>query len=360
MSAMELPVRASATLCIAFAFACGPTEADETPAEVVEAPSTGAAQWQPVRRPSDAAILEQPAHVVADASSLGEIAAPVRARVARVHVRVGESVDAGDPVLDVVMPEVLEAAAKARGAAARIASHRARADELDGLRAEGIVQAGSAFEQRAAVAELEAERASALAVLRAASIDPREAAALLRDGVVTLRAPTSGVVRSLDATLGETREPGGEPFARIVGAGAARIEVRSGEPLPVGAEAAFEAPSGAITPLAGTPIASVVDADGATVTWFAPREDAPLAPGLRGRVRLTLAGEDLFELPAAAVVVAGGADGAAVHRRSDDGVEVVSVRVVASSGATAIVRGPLREGDLVAAAPEALEAAEAE
>jgi hypothetical protein len=328
----------------------GPQQRDE--------PSTGAARWQPVRRPSDATVLEHPARVIADPSTIGEIAAPFRARVTRVHVRIGQAVQEGDPVLDVVMPEVLGAAATVRGTTERIEAHRARAEQLERLRAEGIVDAARVFEQRAAVADLEAERASALAVLQAASIDPRHVARLLENGAVTLRAPASGIVQSLDARLGETREPGGEPFARIVGAGGARIEVRSSEMLPRDAAPVFEGADGATVPLASEPISSVVDpSDGTIVTWLAPADETPLVGGLRGRVRLTLAASDLWEVPASAIEIRDQA--ASVYRRVDSGAERVEVTVVATSGATAIVRGPLREGDVVASRPSALAPPEA-
>src|SRR5690606_20071902 len=147
---------------------------------------------------------------------------------------------AGDPVLDVVMAEVLDAAALVQGLSGRIAAHRARVEELERLRAEQLVDAARVFEQRAALAELEAQRAQALAVLRAASLDGGDAARVLRQGAITLRAPSAGVVRSLDARLGETREPGGAPFARVVGTGAARVEVRSTAPLPPAAAITFE------------------------------------------------------------------------------------------------------------------------
>lgn len=319
-----------------------------------EHPGSGAARWEPVRRPSDAAMLEHPAHVIGDPASSSEIAAPFRARVVAVHVRVGEPVERGDPVLDVVMPEVLAAAATVRGAGARIDAHRARAEQLERLREEGLVDASRVFEQRAIVAELEAQRREALAVLQAASIPPSGTGALLARGVTPLRAPSSGVVRTLDARLGETREAGAPPFARIVGAGDVRIEVRSSEPLPANAEPVFEAADGARVPLAREPIASLVDpSDGMRVTWLAPSAPVPLFDGLRGRVRLTLDAADLFQVPTSALIVEG--DGASLRRREGEASADVRVQVVASSGASSIVRGPLREGDLVAADPGALE-----
>lgn len=321
--------------------------------------ATGAARWEPVRRPADVTLLEHPAHVIADPRASGQVGPPFRARVRRVLARVGQHVEEGDPIVAVVMPEVLQAAATVRGTSERIEAHRARAEELERLRREGLVDVARVFEQRTIVAELEAERARALAVLRSASLDTRSASAAMRDGSVVLSAPVSGTVRSLDARIGELREPAGEPFATIVGAGEARIEVRSPEPLPPTTGAIFESAGGAEVALGAEPIARVIDpGDGTVVTWLAPTEPVDLPDGLRGRVRLSLAGDDLWQVPSSSVVPVDG--GAQVVRRTNGDFERVSVQVVATSGASSIVRGPLREDDVVAAQPSALAPVEAE
>ncbi len=342
----------TAALAIAL-FGCS----EEPPPQLApesEAPSTGAARWAAVRRPVDSTLLEHPAHVIANPATTGDVGPPFRARVVRVHVQVGQHVSAGDPILDVVMPEVLDAAAAVEGANARIAAHGERRRELEALRADGMVDSARVFEQRAILAELEASRARALAILRAASVSPNRASALLRRGTLALVTPTEGVVRSLDARPGEIRDPGANPFAQIVGEGSARIEVRSTEPLPTDTAASFEGSDGTHVQLAQEPIAHVVDpADGTHVTWLAPANPhAALSNGLRGRVRLRIADENAWEVPSTALVPA--PEGMSVRRRTPDGAEPVSVEVLASSGATAIVHGPLQEGDEVAAAPSAL------
>lgn len=337
--------------------ACGEAAAPG-PADAPEPAPTGAARWTPVRRPSEGTLLEHPARVVADSTASGEVGAPFRARVVHVHVRPGALVAAGDPVLDVVMTEVLDAAATVVGLRGRIAAFRARAEELERLRNEQLVDAARVFEQRAALAELEAEQARAIAVLRSASVDPADAARVLRAGAITLRAPSEGVVRSLEARLGETREPGGVPFARIVGTSEARIEVRSSGALSTASTLSFEGTDGMVVPLAPEPVARVVDPDdGMHVTWFSPRDPVRLTDGLRGRVRLALQATDLFEVPISSVVIE--TDGTHVFVRRGEDVERVEVSVVASSGASAFVRAPLRDGDLVAADPAALTPAEA-
>jgi len=333
--------------------ACGES-APATVETTAEEELTGAARWEPARRPSDASMLEHPARVVADAAASGELGAPFRARVLRVHVSPGARVEAGDPVLDVVMPEVLDAAAAVRGLSARIAAHRARTMELERLRADQLVDAARLFEQRAALAELEAERARALAVLRAASLDARDAARVLREGAITLRAPNDGIVRTLDAHLGETREPGGAPFARVVGTAAARVEVRSPSPLPSASALSFEGADGTSLALSPEPLAQVVDPeDGMHVTWLSPSDPVHLADGLRGRVRLSIEGAELWQVPVSALVIEG--EGPVLMVRRENANQRVGAEVVSTSGASAIVRAELVDGDLVASVPSALE-----
>ncbi len=341
-------------LALALALAACSAPAEPLSPEPEEAPA-GAARWEAPLRPSDRAVLEHPARVVAAASARGEVGAPFRARVLRVHVQAGSRVEEGDAIVDVAMPEVLDAAAAVVGLGRRIAAHRERARELEALRTEQLVDSARVFEQRAALAALEDEHARALAVLRAASLGATDARRALSAGAITLRAPTGGVVRTLDAPLGETREAGGAPFARVVGEGAARVEVRSTEPLAAADTLTFAGEDGAIVALAREPIARVVDPeDGMHVTWLAPSEPVALADGLRGRVRLALDAPDVWEVAASSLLVA--EDGARLVVRRGGAIERVPARVVASSGATAIVRAALAESDRVAAAPGALEA----
>jgi membrane fusion protein, heavy metal efflux system len=302
-----------------------------------------------VRAPRDVSILESPAIVRADPASAGEIGSAFRAQVSRVHVRVGERVDAGDPVVDVIAPEVIEAAATRVAVERRLVVHRARAEELQRLREEGYVDAARVFEQRTTIAELEAERDRALATLRAAGVEPRHVAALTRRGTLTLRAPVSGVIVALDASPGEIREAGGAPFARVRGAGEIRVEVRTSEPWPGGEALTLEVPGERALSLVVEPLVSTLDPDtGTRLHWFVPEQPRALPDGLRGTVRLAPGG-DVWEVPAGAILQ--DADGVRVVRVRDGSEDRVAVEIVASSGASALVRGALAPGDRVAVGP---------
>jgi multidrug efflux pump subunit AcrA (membrane-fusion protein) len=312
--------------------------------------TTAPTRWVEVRRPSDGSILEAPA-IVRAASATGDVSATVRVRVQRLHVQPGSVVAVDDPIVDVAAPELLDAAATYVGAGRRARTHADRADELDALRGEGLVSRAQVFEQRSSASDLEAERDRAGAVLRAAGLDPRESAALLRTGTLTLRAPVAGVIVELAARTGEIREAGSGPLARIYGEAPARVEVRTSEAWPTASAVTFDASDGRRFELAPTPLSTVVDPhDGTRVSWYAPRETVVLPDGLAGRARVVTS-DDVWEVPVGAVAQRTGES--ELLRRRGDSQETVSVEVLGSSGASALVRGPLTEGDRVAAELEA-------
>lgn len=332
--------------------ACGGGEPASSEAETsppaVGADSSASTRWAAVRPPEDASLLEAPAVARVSADATGDVAVTLRARVERVHVRAGSVVRAGDPIVDVGSPELLEAAAAYGGASRRLAVHASRAEELDALREEGLVERSDVFAQRAAAAELREQRDRAAAILRGAGADPRDASSIVRRGYVTLTSPVAGVVTALRARPGEILEPGGPPFARVVGEAPARIEVRTSEAWPDAASLVFRAVDGRVVELSPDPISSVVDPDdGTRLSWYAPMDEAArFQDGVQGVVRMTAA-RDVWQVPVDAVAQRTGESW--VMRRRGDEVARVDVQVVTSSGATALVRGDLRDGDSVAA-----------
>jgi membrane fusion protein, heavy metal efflux system len=250
-------------------------------------------------------------------------------------------------MVDVLAPELLEAAASYVTSAQRLEFHQARAQELESLRTEGLVDKARVFEQRALAAELAAQRAAALATLRGAGIGEATAESLTRKGTLTLRAPVAGIVTELDARPGEMRDVGSAPFARIRGEGAARIEVRTPARWSGGDSVQLELISGETFELQPAPIASVVEPEAGTfVHWFLPKTPVALADGLRGVIRLQMK-TGVWEVPAGAVLQKGATS--TVIRRRAGRVAVIPVEVLASSGASALVTGELQAKDDVAA-----------
>ncbi|MFO0712999.1 MAG: efflux RND transporter periplasmic adaptor subunit [Sandaracinus sp.] len=331
---------------------CGSSTPEEAAAE---APSTDVAReprWSEVLAPTDLSLLEAPAYVVPAPGSEARVAPSHEARVVRVHVRAGDVVEAGAPIVDVVMPAVLEAAARWASVTPRRSLRAQRRTELAALQQEGLVDRERVFEQETEIATLDAERAQALATLRAASLSPSDSAQVLRRGTITLTAPIGGTVRAISAAIGEVRAPDGEPFATLVALTPARIEARLAQPLPPGATLEFVGLDGSRTTLDAASLRDTVDPlDGLRVAWIDPVADAaPLVAGLHGRVVAHLVSEGIVELDGEALVLEGAR--VFVERRSDAGApERVEVQVLTASATRAIVRGPLAVGDRVSLEP---------
>jgi multidrug efflux pump subunit AcrA (membrane-fusion protein) len=331
--------------------ACGSDPRPEAPEGEASEESAREPRWTQAVAPSDLSLLEAPAHVVPAPGSEAHVAPSHAARVVRVHVRAGDHVEAGAPIVDVVMPEVLEAAARFASVAPRRSLRAQRRTELEALQQEGLVDRARVFEQDTELATLDAEQAQALATLRAASLAPADAARLLRQGHVTLSAPIAGTVREVSASIGEVREPQGEPFATLVALAPARVEARLAQALPAGAALAFVGLDGSRTELDVRTLAETVDArDGLRVVWLEPAPGAaPLGGGLHGSVRATLAA-GVVELDAQALALEG--EHVFVERRGRTGApERLEVAVLTASATRAIVRGPVGVGDRVSLDP---------
>ena len=327
---------------------CGPAQ-DVAPAASSEGAASIASRWVEVRAVGDQALLEAPARVVAGAGARARVSAPFEGRVSSIAVAPGDHVVAGQVLLELNMPAVLDAAARWVSSAERLSLHAGRRGELAGLRAEGLVEAGRVFEQEVSVADLGAERAQALAVLRAASVSPARAAGVLAHGAVAVVAPIDGVVQAVDVALGEVRGPAGAPLVTLSGSAPARIEARLGAALPTGVTLRFVPLDG--TPalaLRDTPDATVIDPDdGSRLAWISPAQALSLPDGMRGTLRVVLARPGVVEVPARAL--GHDAQGPFVLRRGVEGPERVRVQVLVSGGGSALVEGALEVGASVAA-----------
>lgn len=321
----------------------------------VEAPpraaSTGSA-WVEVTAPRDVSLLQAAARVVLTGDRQAVLRPLYRAQISRFHVQAGDRVRVGQGLVDVVMPEVVAAAATYMGASRRSGAQAARRDKLTALRGEGLVAEGAVFDIASRTAETEQQVALAAATLRAAGQDPSNARELVRRPAVTLTSPIDGVVRELGGRLGEIVEGQGPPVALIVGEGRPRIEARFLHAPPPGATMRFVAVDGSVWPLRGEPVARAVEPDdGAVVMWFEVAEDERRAfAGLRGTVECFSDDPTLVQVPAGAL----GRDerGLLIYRQEAGGSATVPVELVMMSGASALVRArgpePLRAGMRVA------------
>jgi multidrug efflux pump subunit AcrA (membrane-fusion protein) len=291
-------------------------------------------------------MLEAPARVLAAPGATAVTTPPLKGRVVRVRVQAGDSVDAGAALVDVLMPEVLEAAGREVGAQARLSAWSDRYRVLEQLRQQGLARVPEVSEAAARMAEAGADLASARAVLRSASIQDWEVEHLLSgSGVVTLRAPIAGVVMEVTGTPGQFREPAQGPLVTVVGAAASRLEARFSRPPEPGGWTFTWAGGRAEVHLVG--LAPVADPrDGSFLGWL--EGDVPLrAPaGTLGRVSREVAHLGTVVLvPAQAVRREGGAASVSTPDAS------VPVDVLECGTTTCLVTGGLGVGTPVAVEP---------
>ncbi|MFO7563197.1 MAG: efflux RND transporter periplasmic adaptor subunit [Enhygromyxa sp.] len=306
--------------------------------------------WVEVTRPRDASLLELPARIVAAADTRARLDAPLRGSVVALHVQIGDRVEAGAELIELRIPELLEAAATLAGAREQLGAHQARRDRLEELKRQGLVGASELFSVESGIGKLSAERRLALATLTAAGIDERGRRELLARGTLILEAPIPGVVAELDVIPGEVVEPG-ESLAQILGQGSARVEVAFSGALPSDVSLEFVGLGEERFALAPTPISTAIEPGlGRTLAWYEPAEERALAHGVRGRVVLRGTDTELLEVPRRALRLHEGQ--AWVGRRPVHGgeAELVAVEVLRSVGSSALVRSAeLKVGDRVAA-----------
>ncbi|MCC6333553.1 MAG: efflux RND transporter periplasmic adaptor subunit [Myxococcales bacterium] len=312
------------------------------------APPPPASPWVRVKPAGAAAVLEGPARVLAGPGASAVVTPPLRGTVVKVRVRPGDVVAAGAPVVDVVMPEVLDAAGRFEGARARLEAWSARAEQLEKLRAEGLARALDVSEARASVAEAKADLQAARAVLLAAGLKEGDVPGLLAgSGAVPLRAPVAGVVVEVLATLGASRDPSADPLVRLASTGAIRVEAHFPRAPPDGDWSL-------VTPLGRFPLSLVARAptaderDGTFAAWFEPHDGGVVAAGTLGRVSLTGEREaGVVRVPAKAVHRVDGVPTVTVRRGGES--TALPVQVLQCPGAECLVRGALVLDDEVAA-----------
>jgi cobalt-zinc-cadmium efflux system membrane fusion protein len=276
------------------------------------------------------------------------VAPPFRARVTRVLVRAGEQVVRGQAIAQVAMPDVIQAAGAFAAATTRLEAYQRRKEQLEALRKDGLVKLSDLLEAETRLAEARADQQTALGTLRAADLVAADVPRLLDGhGEVSIRTPIAGTVTEVRASLGETREPSGEPLARVAASGESRVEARLAHAPPPGARFEFVTAGGDHHPLTPLGHAPLVDGrDGTTAAWFAPAAGARLPSGLAGTLVVRL-DKAAAAVPARAVALDAGQ--AYVVLNGPAGPKRTPVEVLASSGADALVRGGVKPGDEVAA-----------
>jgi hypothetical protein len=169
---------------------------------------------------------------------------------------------------------------------------------------------------------------------------------MLERGRLTFHARRGGVVREVHAIVGEVHSAGAA-LCTLVTADATRVEARLAFPLEDGFRYRFVDLRGRSIDL-GTRPARTLDsgAEGGAYAWFDVPSDARLPAEAPGHLFLEPVDRRFVEIPVSALAPLD--DGPHVQRRRGDTTAETRVRVVATSGTSAIVEGDLHEGDLVA------------
>lgn len=169
-----------------------------------------------------------PAEAVSDAESVAIVSAPAAGIVRRLLVRTGETVRAGQPVVELASAEIADLAARHR--TARAEEERARAD----VERERALLAANATSRR------EVESAEAAVVAAAAEAEAARRALAARGFVpeavgdtVPLRAPAAGTLERWEILLGQGVEAGAA-LAVIRDRAATRVRVELAPPGPAG------------------------------------------------------------------------------------------------------------------------------
>lgn len=249
--------------------------------------------------------LRAPARVEFKDGAVSQLGAPLEGRVVNVHVHTGDRVRPGDPLVTLDCPTAAETRAAVDSTAASLREARAALDRERRMLDEGVGIERDRLAAETRVAELEAERARALA-----------AVAFVGTGsgtTVIVRAPIAGTVISRKANPGMAVQPGSEPLVEIGDSSTlwvvADVFERDLQNVRPGATVHVEFSS-----LRGT-LDGVVSSIGAVVSTglrtapvriTVPSTSTPLRPGMYGRAEIAVAhGPGNLTLPIEAVLVKG-------------------------------------------------------
>ncbi len=259
-----------------------------------------------------------PGHLVFRPRGVTAVASAVDARVLTVDCRLGASVRAGDPLFTLQSAE----AAKIR---AELAAAEAKASAAEDVlrRQTELVARGVGLEVERFAAETEAREARAELARARAAADQIGAGETDR---FVLRAPASGVVMSLRATVGAVVSPGDEPLAQI--GDPASVWVQADVPEGELRDIHVGGPARVHVGAADAMFEAVVDGIGGRVDGEQRRAavylrpvagEPPLVPGELADVRFGVAADaGLISLPVESVLIKNGTD-RIVYVRDEEG-----------------------------------------
>jgi membrane fusion protein, heavy metal efflux system len=247
--------------------------------------------------------LRAPARVEFRDGAIAQIGAPLDGRVVKVHVRSGDAVRAGDPLVTIDCPDAAAVRAAVDTATASLHEASVALDRERRMLDEGIGIEREKLEAETKVSEIDAELTRA-----------RASAAFVGKGsgtTVVVRAPIAGTVTARKATEGMAVQHGGDPLVEIGDPSAvwviADVFERDLPTVRQGAAAQVELPEGTLEGRV-TSIGAVV-ASGlrtAPVRISLTTDGKRLRPGMYGRAEIAVASDTgRLTLPTEAVLVKG-------------------------------------------------------
>lgn len=256
---------------------------------------------EPVTAQAGAAVLRAPARVVFSEGAFAQVGAPLSGRVVEVHVKTGDRVRAGDPLITLNSPEAASVRSSLTAASAALREAKAALDRETLMLKQGVGTERDKLtaEIRFSSAQAELQRAQATTGFVGQG----------GGGMIVLRAPITGIILTRKATVGAAVSSGGEALVEVGDPAALWIaaevfdrdvpQVREGQRAKVELSA-FAAPlTGRVRSIG----AVVSDALRTTPVRIVCEGDlAGLRPGMYGRVQL-LSDEPTLTVPARAVLI---------------------------------------------------------
>lgn len=294
-----------------------------------------------------------PARVVLPPSQEYVLSAPVAGVVDQLLVSENDSVQAGQPLLRLVSPELGELQLKLSEAASKGRLTQATLKREQLLFAEGIVPQRRVQEAESAAAEEQARQRHAEGALRLAGMDAvaikRVAEGGAMQDALVLRARAPGIVVKIEAKPG-MRAQGADALVRIADTRKLWLDIQ----VPVDRQAQIATKGASVTgvdrEVTATPLgfgAMVSDSQTVMMRAQVTRGAQTLRLGEFVQVRVPFAStEDGWPVPVPAVVRQD--DKAFVFVRTAQGFTALPVTVLDSAGQSVRVKGALRAGQEIA------------
>jgi cobalt-zinc-cadmium efflux system membrane fusion protein len=294
----------------------------------------------------DTDVISLPGRVAFRPQAQSAIGAPAAGRVSRLLVRAGEAVKAGAPLLTIESADAAGTRASLDQAATRLAT------------AESVYKRNVEMMERGVGLEVERQEAAArLKEARAEDARARQAAGIIGGGqgsLITVRAPSDGVVMAIRVAAGASVAPGGEPLIEL--GDPSRLQVVAQVPesdlrrIAAGQEAEVELP--ALSARAAGKVENVsprVETDSRRGQVYLALAKSPegMRAGMLAQIALRVGAEAGIALPVSAVLIKDGRRRVVYVERPDGTFEAREVQVGHVRDGHVVIMQGLKPGEKV-------------